>query len=113
MDAVQPRFQIGENEVDDGQKVVGNLGIATRCSRSDGVLDKPTKRRGASVRHDGEPDATGIASVPSLLLRGPRFAMTHLDAAGDENLVVDATPFAARPAADVGFVHLDMLTHPE
>src|SRR5208337_2153714 len=112
MDAVQPRFQIGKNEVDDGQKVVGNLGIATlgdgmvvvpplpqacisapivrnrECSRSDGVLDKPTKRRGASVRHDGEPDATGIASVPSLLLRGPRFAMTHLDAAGDENLVV-------------------------
>ena len=29
MDAVRPRFQIGENEVDDGQKVVGNLGIAT------------------------------------------------------------------------------------
>src|SRR5208337_3113867 len=113
MDAVQPRFQIGENEVDDGQKVVGNLGIATlgdgmvvvpplpqACISAPivrGVLDKPTKRRGASVRHDGEPDATGIASVPSLLLRGPRFAMTHLDAAGDENLVVDATPFAARP----------------
>jgi len=38
--------------------------------------------------------------------------MTHLDGASDENLVVDATPLAARPAANVGFVHLDMLARP-
>jgi hypothetical protein len=35
--------------------------------------------------------------------------MAHLNGAGDQNLVVNASAFAACPTADPGFVHLDML----
>ena len=35
--------------------------------------------------------------------------MAHLNGAGDQNLVVNASAFAACPAADPGFVHLDVL----
>jgi len=35
--------------------------------------------------------------------------MAHFNGAGDQNLVVNASVFAARGTADPGFVHLDML----
>ena len=35
--------------------------------------------------------------------------MAHFNSAGDQNLVVNTSAFAACPTADPGFVHLDML----
>lgn len=133
MDAVDPRFQIGEDQMDDRQKVFGNLWVATlgngkvfipplaeagisapivsdgQRPRSDGALNEPTKRVGAPVRHDGEPNTPGIAPVLSFVLRGPRFPMAHLNGTSDENLVMDAPAFAASPSTNPCFVYLDML----
>ena len=99
MDADEPRFQIGEDEMDDRQIVLGNLwvaalgngkvfipalaeaGISTpivsdgQRPRSNGALHEPTKRVGAPIGYYGEPDTPGIASVLSLVLRGSRFPM--------------------------------------
>ena len=55
-------------------------------SRRDGALDEPTERLGATVEHDGEPNASGIASVFPVVELGARLSMTHLDGTGDENL---------------------------
>lgn len=77
--------------------------------RSDGATHKSAKRFGASVSGDCQPNAPRIAPIPSLVLRGSRLSMAHLDGAGDQNLVVHAAAFAARPATDPAFVHLDML----
>ena len=48
-------------------------------SRRDGALDEPTERLGATVEHDGEPNASGIASVFPVVELGARLSMTHLD----------------------------------
>jgi hypothetical protein len=92
---LQPRFQVGEDEMDDGQKVFGDLRIATL---GDGMLVVPRFRRmayplqssvtvsvpGATAfstnpqsdlaapgGQDSKPDTPGIESVLSLVLRGP------------------------------------------
>ena len=130
MDADEPRFQIGEDEMDDRQIVLGNLwvaalgngkvfipalaeaGISTpivsdgQRPRSNGALHEPTKRVGAP--NYGEPDTPGIASVLSLVLRGSRFPMTNLDGTSDENLVVDTPAFAASPSTNPCLVYLNM-----
>ena len=105
MDADEPRFQIGEDEMDDRQIVLGNLwvaalgngkvfipalaeaGISTpivdgQRPRSNGALHEPTKRVGAPIGYYGEPDTPGIASVLSLVLRGSRFPM-RIDGTSD------------------------------
>ena len=133
MDTDQPRLEISEDEMDDGQELLGYFGIATfgngvvivptlsqasvaapivrddQRPRSDGAIDKPTKRFGATVSGNCQPNAPRIAPILSLVLRGSRLPMAHLNGAGDQNLVVNASAFAACPAADPGFVHLDML----
>ena len=133
MDTDQPRLEIGEDEMDDGQELLGHFGISTfgdsvvivavfpqagvtapivcddQRPRSDGAIDKSTKRIGASVSGDCQPNAPRIAPILSLVLRGSRLAMAHLNGAGDQNFVVNASAFAACPTADPGFVHLDML----
>ena len=132
MDADEPRFQIGEDEMDDRQIVLGNLwvaalgngkvfipalaeaGISTpivsdgQRPRSNGALHEPTKRVGAPIGYYGEPDTPGIASVLSLVLRGSRFPMTNLDGTSDENLVVDTRAFAASPSTNPCLVYLNM-----
>ena len=132
MDADEPRFQIGEDEMDDRQIVLGNLwvaalgngkvfipalaeaGISTpivsdgQRPRSNGALHEPTKRVGAPIGYYGEPDTPGIASVLSLVLRGSRFPMTNLDGTSDENLVVDTPAFAASPSTNPCLVYLNM-----
>jgi len=133
MDAVDPRFQIGEDHMDDRQIVLGNLWVATlgngkvfipplaeagistpivsdgQRPRSDGALNEPTKRVGAPVGYDGEPDTPSIAPVLSFVPRGPRFPMAHLNGTSDENLVMDAPAFAASPSTNPCLVYLDML----
>ena len=132
MDADEPRFQIGEDEMDDRQIVLGNLwvaalgngkvfipalaeaGISTpivsdgQRPRSNGALHEPTKRVGAPIGYYGEPDTPGIASVLSLVLRGSRFPMTNLDGTSDENLVVDTPAFATSPSTNPCLVYLNM-----
>src|SRR5271169_4005054 len=133
MDTDQPRLEISEDEMDDGQELLGYFGIATfgngvvivaafpqagitapivrddQRPRSDGAIDEPTKRFGATVSGNCQPNAPRIAPILSLVLRGSMLPMAHLNGAGDQNLVVNASAFAACPAADPGFVHLDML----
>ena len=77
VDTDQPRLQVGENQMDDRQALLGNLWITTlgnsevliaalteasiaapivsndQRSRRDGALDEPTERLGATVEHDG------------------------------------------------------------
>ena len=133
MDADQPRLEVGENQMDDRQVLLGNLWITTlgnsevliavfteagiaapivsndQRSRRDGALDEPTERLGATVGHDGEPNASGIASVFPVVELGARLSMTHLDGTGDGNLVVNTTAFPTGSPANPGFVDLNMV----
>ena len=133
VDTDQPRLQVGENHMDDRQVLLGNLWITTlgnsevliaalteasiaapivsndQRSRRDGALDEPTERLGATVEHDGEPNASGIASVFPVVELGARLSMTHLDGTGDGNLVVNTKAFPTRSPANPGFVHLNMV----
>ena len=129
MDAAQPGLEIGEHEMDDGQKgfrdfhvaalrdggmkvsafterriaalVVGNNGGAG-CR---GAFDEADQRLGASVWHQSKPDTTG---VPPGLATGA-LALPDFDGAGHERHVVDASSFAARAAANPSFVGFDDL----
>src|SRR5208337_4146311 len=65
--------------------------------RSDGAINKFTKRSGASVGGDRKPNAPRIGPIFSLVLRGSRLPMARLNSAGDKNLVVNA---GLRPVSD-------------
>src|SRR5271168_1873157 len=136
MDAVQPRFQVGEDEMDDWQILLGDLRIAPfsdgevfvaalgeagvaapvvgdeRRAWHNGALDEATERLCAAVRHDGKPNPTGIATTPPLVELGTRLALANFHSAGDKNLIVDTTAFAARPAADPGFIDFNVRAGP-
>src|SRR5450755_133958 len=133
MYADQPRLEISKDEVNDWQELVRHLGISTfgncvvvvaafsqtsvatpivsndQSPRNDSAVNESTKRFSASVGDDGKTYPPRIASIPSLILRGSRLPMAHLNGAGDQNLVVNAPTLTACPAADPAFVHLDML----
>src|ERR1700680_1465709 len=107
MDTDQPRLEISENEMDNGQELLGHFEIHTfrnglvlvaafpqagvtapivrddQRPRSDGAIDKPTKRFGATVSGNCQPNAPRIAPILSLVLRGSRLPMAHLNGAGD------------------------------
>src|SRR5208282_4559316 len=121
MDTGQPCLEISEDEMDDGQELLGHFGIPAfrngvvivaelpqagvttpivrddQRPRSDGAIDKSTKRFGAAVSGDCQPNAPRIAPILSLVLRGSRLPMAHLNGAGDQNLMVNASAFAADP----------------
>ena len=125
MDADEPRFQIGEDEIaaisfwvaalGNGKVFIPALaeaGISTPIV-SDGqrgaTLSTNPQSDGAPIGYYGEPDTPGIASVLSLVLRGSRFPMTNLDGTSDENLVsVDTPAFAASPSTNPCLVYLNM-----
>ena len=133
MDADQPRLKIGKDEMDDGQELLCHFGIPTfgngvvivptlsqarvaapivrddQCPRGDGATHKSAKRFGASVSEDRQPNAPRITPISSLVLRGSRLSVAHLNGAGDQNLVVYTPTFAARSATDPAFIHLYML----
>ena len=120
VDTDQPRLQVGENQMDDAAGIArqpldhhtrqqrsahsrayrGQLAAPIvsndQRSRRDGALDEPTERLGATVEHDGEPNASGIASVFPVVELGARLSMTHLDGTGDGNLVVNTTASSPR-----------------
>ena len=91
MDATKPGFEIGEHEVNDGQKIFRDLHVASLGDGSmkkstfpkrriaapvigdnagtwrNGMLDEADQRLGASVRHHREPDASGVTPGLSLV----------------------------------------------
>src|SRR5271170_152095 len=111
MDADQPCLEIGEDEVDDRQELLGHLGIPTcgngvvivttlaqacvtapivrdnQSPRRHGAIDESTKRFGAAVSRDRQPNAARIAPILSAVLRGSGLPMAHLNGAGDKNLL--------------------------
>jgi len=133
MDADQPRLEVGEYEMDDGQEILGHFRIATfgngvvvvaalaqsgvatpivrddQRSRSNDALDKSTERPGAAIGSDRQPDSSGVPAILPLILGSPRLAVADFDGTCDKNLVMDTPAFAAGPAADIGFINLDML----
>ena len=133
MCACEPRLEIGEDEMDDGQELLCHFGIPTfgngvvivaalsqarvaapivrndQRPWSNGATYKSAKRFGASVSGDCQPNAPRIAPILSLVLRGSMLPMAHLNGAGDQNLVVNASAFASCPTANPRLVHLDML----
>ena len=131
MDAAQPGFEIGEDEVDDRQKGFGDLHIAPfrdSCVEivalgkasvaapvvgdnggawRHGAFDEATQRLGSSVRHQGEPDTTGIPPTLPLVKAAGMLALTNFDSTGHDDHIMDAAPLAARTSAHVGFIGLD------
>ena len=129
----QPGLEIGEDEMADGQELLGDFRVAAFSDgamivaalaqvcvaapivRDDqrplrhGALDEAAKRLRASVGGDGEPNAPGVAPVLARVLRGSGRAAAHLDGAGDESFVMNAPAFPARAAADPCLINLDML----
>ena len=108
VDTDQPRLQVGENQMDDRQVLLGNLWITTlgnsevliaalteasiaapivsndQRSRRDGALDEPTERLGATVEHDGEPNGFAPATIVTDKLRsyGTAIRLLALSAQG-------------------------------
>ena len=133
MNATQPRLQVGEDEMNDRQILLSDLGVASlgdgevfvaalgeagiagpivgddRRTRSNGTLDKAAERFRAAVWHDSESDTSGVATALPLIELGSRLALSHFNGAGDKKLVVNAPALAARAAADPGFVDFDMV----
>src|SRR5271166_5185668 len=94
MDTAQPRLEICADKMSDRQELLGHFGIPTfgdgvvivaslpqtgitvpivgddQRPRSDGAINKFTKRSGASVSGDRQPNAPRIAPIFSLVLRG-------------------------------------------
>src|SRR5208283_3624863 len=132
MGAEQPRLEVGEYEMDDRQEIVGHFritafgyslvvvaaltqsGVAAPIvrdderARSNGVLDKSTERHGASIWCDREPDSSGVSAILPLVLASPWLSMTNFDSTRNKDLVMNAPAFATSPAADVGFISLNM-----
>src|SRR5664279_2808082 len=111
MNTDQPRLEISEDEMDDGQELLGHFGIATfgngvvivaalpqagitapivrddQRSRSNGALDKSTERLGAAIGSDRQPDSSGVPAILPLILGSPWLAVADFDSTGDQNLV--------------------------
>ena len=87
VDTDQPRLQVGENQMDDRQVLLGNLWITTL----------------------GNSEVLIAALTEASIAAGARLSMTHLDGTGDGNLVVNTTAFPTRSPANPGFVHLNMV----
>jgi hypothetical protein len=136
MRAIDPRLQIGEDKMDHGQVLLCLIRIATERKRamsiSDfikssitppsvsandrarryGVFDESGKRIAIApgnvrVGDNAEPEASSIGSSPSrtaVLNARPNF-----NSANDSRLMVNATTFAARSAANVALVYFDRM----
>src|SRR5664280_761886 len=100
MDAVKPCLQVGEDQMDHGQEVLGDLWFAAlgdgvvivaalsqagvgapvvrdhQRSRLHRVLYEAAERLCGAVFGDGETNSSRIASVLALVLGSPRLAMT-------------------------------------
>ena len=133
MDAIEPRFQVRENEVNHRHELFGDLWVATfgdgvmiiallseaaitapvvaddQRARHDGALDEPAQRVGATVSSDGQSDSPGVPTILTLILRGAGFAVADLDGGCHKRLVMYTAPFAARLGADPAFIYFHMV----
>jgi len=133
MGAVEPGFQVREDQVDNRHELFSDLGIAAfgngvmivaelseaaitapvvaddQCARCNGALDEPTQRVGTTVGHDGQSDPPGVTTILALILRGAGFAVADFDGGGHKRFMMDTAPFSARLAADPGFIDLHMV----
>ncbi len=130
MYAVEPRLQIAEDQVDDRQVVLGDVGLApfgaremlvARASKTgvalpgvgddhlgrrvDGRLHEALQTLGGAIRNDRQAQPARITTAASglalaVLALGLRNALFHFDSADHGDLVVDALPLAARPPAN-------------
>lgn len=132
----QPSLQVAENQVDDGQVFFGNLGIVALDNRQmviaergqpvvaaprirddhrarlNGGFHKGRQRLSAARRGDFQPQTASVApAAPHGLVALFGGAGADLDGGDHQRLFVgmDALAFAARHAADVGFVNLDVI----
>lgn len=128
MNAAKPGFEIGEHEVNDGQKGFRDLYVASLGDGSmkkstfserriaapvigdnggawrNGMLDETDQRLGASVRHHREPDAPSVTPSLSLVEAAGTFALAYFDGTRHDDHIVNAAAFAPRATAHVGFI---------
>ena len=129
----QPCLQISEDEVDDRQILVGNLGSAAFgdgevivatfgeagiptpvisddwCAGRNRSLHEAAKRLRATVRDNGEPDTTSVSPTLARVELGPRLSLTDFNGRGDKDCIVDAPAFSVRSPSDRAFVDCDVL----
>jgi len=125
MNAVQPRLQVREDQMDDRHKLLRHLWVTALGNRmvvvavlaqpaiaapiigddqragSDDTLDEAPQRSGASVGSNCQADPTSIATVPSVVLGSARLPVVHLDSGSHQRFMMDTSTFAARPSAQV------------
>lgn len=95
---------------------LGQAGIAAPvvrhhgCARRHGALNETAQRLGASVGQQGKPDAPGVTTGLPLVEAITTFPLAHLDGAGHQHLVVNATTLAAGTAANPDFIGLDVFS---
>jgi len=133
MGAVEPSFQVREDEVDHGHELFGDLGLSAfgNCvmvvaelseaaiaapvvaddqrPRHDGALNKSAQRIGTAVSRDGQPHSPGIPTILALVLRSAGLAVANFDGGGHKRFMMNTAPFTARLAADPDFIDLHMV----
>src|SRR5579862_406189 len=136
MRALQPSFEIAENQVDDGQVFFGDLRIAALShrkvlvaelakvvvaapcvrnhyrARRDGLLYKGQQRLSAARWRDFQAQPPGIASAaPCGLVAFLGWSRADLDGGDHKRLFVGVNALAlpACLAPDIGFVNLDVI----
>lgn len=134
MNSIQPRLQVGEDQMNDRQELFGDQWITAFCNGDmfvaafgetgvsapivgndprlwcDYTFHEATERTSTPIRNDGKPDASGITSALPLIKAGAGLALAHLDSAGHKHLIVNTAPLAARATADQGFIGLNVFS---
>jgi len=129
----QPGLQICEDEVNDRQILVGDLGIAAfgyskvvvasfgeasvttpvigdnLCAGRNRALNEAAKRLCATVRHNGEPDTTGVPPTLAFVELGTWLSLFDLNGSDDKDFVVNAPAFSPGTSSDIAFVNFNVL----
>ena len=134
MNAPQPRLEIAEHQVDDGQIILsqcripmhgdrhmtiahaGQPIVAPPCighnlgTRLDRRLNKSAQCFGRPITDGFEPNAASLSALPSWDITSTTgLAATNFHSGDNKGLVMDATAKAARLAADPNLINLDMV----
>lgn len=123
----EPRFQVGENQVNHGQCLLRLFHIAIKHNRFMAISEfrqvavaRPTVGRDTAMRQDifrderfqrfsgsiiqsQQPKATSVHASTTALVR----LFSGLNRANDVGLVMNAAPLTSRLAADQSLIHLD------
>ena len=133
MAAAQPAFQVGENQVHDGQIFLGHRRFTALSNRQmrvafslqrvvpvpgvrddhaagvDGPLYEAAQGFGGTIRDDFQPEAPGIATAPPNLGAFLGWSLADFHGCRDKRLVMDAATFSARRATDPRLINFDMI----